>query len=281
MSMKQEKFSPIDDPRIGKKYGKLIVVSLAYKKKYDKYFNCSCECGNNTVVLLSNLTSGKIKSCGCLRHKQAVNFLDRTGQKYGRLTCTGKYERRGSYIYWLCECDCGNKTWVRAQNLASGEVKSCGCAMEHTNRVHGMSHTRIHNIWSKMIERCYWKDSHAYKDYGGRGITVCEEWRGTEGFIRFYEWSMKNGYSEDLTIDRIDNNKGYSPDNCRWTDKLTQANNTRTNVFYEYGGEKHTVAEWARIYNLPQECLRQRLYKLNWPFEKAISTKVRKINAIK
>lgn len=263
---------------VGKKYGKLTVDSLAYKKNYDKYFNCTCECGNKTVVLLSNLTQGRTKSCGCLLHQQAVNFIDRTGWRYGRLTCTDKYERRGGFIYWLCKCDCGKETYVRAQNLVTGEVKSCGCAMEHVNMIHGLSHTRLHNIWQKMNDRCFCKNIPAYKDYGGRGITVCDEWLGTEGFIRFYEWSMNNGYEEDLTIDRIDNNKGYTPDNCRWTTRLIQANNTRSNINITYKNETHTIAEWARIYNMNADTLRQRISILGWSFEDAITREVRKRN---
>ena len=124
-------------------------------------------------------------------------FKDRTGERYGYLTCTDKWERRNPYIYWLCKCDCGNETWVRGINLTSGQVKSCGCKkFESHNVIHGMSHTKIHNIWSRMIDRCHNPNSDQYKWYGAEGKTVCDEWRSTEGFVRFYEWAISNGYKD-------------------------------------------------------------------------------------
>ena len=133
-----------------------------------------------------------------------------------------------------------------------------------------MSHTRIHGIWSKMIERCYDSNSKMYKWYGERGITVCEKWKGTTGFIEFMNWSYSNGYNDDLSIDRINNNGNYCPENCRWVDKITQANNTRSNRLLEYNGEKHTVSEWARIVGIPNYTIEQRIVKLNWNVGEAL-----------
>lgn len=200
------------------------------------------------------------------------NFKDRTGNRYGKLTCTDKFERRGKKIFWLCKCDCGKETWVCAQNLMA--AKSCGCSQKTCHAIHGMSRTRIHETWNHMIQRCRNKNHPYYKDYGGRGISVCEEWIGTEGFIRFNEWAMSNGYQENLTLDRIDNDKGYSPDNCRWVGWDVQANNKRSNAYYEYNGEKHTIAEWARLYGIKETTLRMRLNKRGWDIEKALTREV-------
>lgn len=203
---------------------------------------------------------------------KAANFVDRTGLKYGKLTCTDTFERRGKRIYWLCKCECGNEKWVCAQNLI--KAKSCGCNNKTSHTIHGMSHTRIHDTWNHMISRCHNKNHRFYKYYGGRGIKVCEEWIGTEGFMRFYDWATKNGYQETLTLDRIDNNKGYSPENCRWVTQSVQNNNKRSNRNIEYNGEIHTIAEWARLYNIKYSTLQMRLTKRGWDIEKALTREV-------
>ena len=200
------------------------------------------------------------------------NFKDRTGIKYGKLTCTDKFERRGKRIYWFCKCECGNEKWVSAQNLLV--AKSCGCSNKTSHTIHGMTGTRIHETWNHMIQRCRNEKHPYFKDYGGRGITVCDEWLGTEGFIRFNEWAMTNGYQDNLTLDRIENDKGYSPNNCRWVDQLTQNNNKRSNKRYEYNGESHTISEWARIYGIKYTTLDTRLNKRGWDIEKALTREV-------
>lgn len=258
----------------GQKFNKWTVESLAYVKGYDKYYNCVCECGTRKIVLGQNIRNGKSKSCGCEKHKQAHNFIDRTGQKYNRLTCL-RYEKRKGYIYWECQCDCGNITWVRSENLTSGAVKSCGCAGDHVNRIHGKSHTRLHNIWSRLFYRCYNPKCAHYYCYGGRGIKVCEEWHGTEGFMEFQKWAMNNGYADNLSIDRIDVNGNYEPSNCRWADQTTQMNNTRANHYITYEGETHTITEWARIKGMKVTTLSQRIIKLGWPLDKAFKEEVK------
>ena len=257
---------PID--MTGQTIGKWHIDSLAYIKGYDKYYNCTCECGTKKVVLGLNIRHGKSLSCGCMLHKQPVNFVDRKGMKYGRLTCL-EYEKRGTHIYWKCLCDCGNTTWVRGINLTSGAVKSCGCAKNHVNRVHGMSHTRIHSIWIRMHQRCENPKNDKYKWYGAEGKTVCPEWHGTEGFVRFMEWSYANGYADDLTIDRINGDKGYSPDNCRWITQKEQALNTRRNRRFTVNGENLTVKELAEKYGISEGKVRSRI-RWNWSIEEAL-----------
>lgn len=139
---------------------------------------------------------------------------------------------------------------------------------------HGLSNTRLHRIWHSMYCRCYYKSTNQYKNYGGRGIKVCEEWKHMQGFINFYNWAINNGYKETLTLDRIDNNKGYCPSNCRWITPKEQSNNRRNNVYYIFNGETKTSKQWCELYNISQTTLLDRL-KRGWTLEQAltISTK--------
>ena len=139
---------------------------------------------------------------------------------------------------------------------------------------HGLSNTRLHRIWHSMYCRCYYKSTNQYKNYGGKGIKVCEEWKHIEGFVNFYKWAMANGYKDGLTLDRIDNEKNYSPQNCRWVTYKQQCRNRTNNVYYTFKGETKTSKEWCEIYNISQTTLNDRL-KRNWTLEQAltISTK--------
>lgn len=143
--------------------------------------------------------------------------------------------------------------------------------MPCNNIKHNMCYTRINRIYRKMKGRCLCPTNPRYKDYGGRGIKICDDWLGKDGFIHFNQWAEGNGYSEKLSLDRIDVNGNYEPSNCRWADKYTQANNTRANWYITYNEETHTVAEWSRIFNIPYETFRQRLKKLGWSFEEAVA----------
>lgn len=137
------------------------------------------------------------------------------------------------------------------------------------SKIHGMSHTPIHDRWSRMHQRCENPKHEHYVDYGGRGIKVCPEWCGTAGFIRFMEWANANGFRKDLTIDRIDVDKDYSPDNCRWITQKEQALNTRRNRRFTVNGETLTIKELSEKYNVPYWRIINRL-KCNWPIEEAL-----------
>lgn len=202
---------------------------------------------------------------------------DITGEKFGRLTVIEKTRVKGR-LSWICQCECGNTIIASLTSLQTGNTKSCGCLRKEVtgklNKKHGMRRTRLYNIYQKMLIRCRNSNDPKYPIYGGRGIKVCDEWKNN--FENFYLWAFENGYSDELTIDRIDVNGDYEPSNCRWVDNKTQANNKRNNRLLVYRGKSHTLAEWADITGIGQANLNNRLNKLNWSVEEALSIPVRR-----
>lgn len=185
--------------------------------------------------------------------------VDLTGQKFGYLTVLRFDENPSNKrTKWICACKCGNLASVQTQQLKQGKTISCGCRRYETkNQTHGMRHTRLYAIWCGMKKRCSNESEKSYSRYGGRGITVCEEW--ASDFIPFYNWSMENGYEEHLTIDRIDNEKGYCPENCRWITQAEQQGNKTNNILVEHNGETKTLAEWCRIMDQPYQRIHDRM----------------------
>lgn len=187
--------------------------------------------------------------------KDTNKIKDLTGQKFGRLTVIGLDDKPGRKTYWICKCDCGNVKSVRSDSLQGGRIKSCGCLKVeqdkknlHSNRTHGQCFTRMYFIWQKMKARCGNIHDTRYHRYGGRGISVCDEWKNS--FENFYKWSIENGYSDDLSIDRIDNDGNYCPENCRWITNKEQCNNRSTNIKITIGNSTRTLTEWCDIFNL-------------------------------
>ncbi len=189
-------------------------------------------------------------------------FIDLTGQKFGKLTVVSLHGRINRITYWLCECDCKDKTkkTINGADLKRGKTKSCGCVHIERMTSHGMARTRIYKIYKGMKNRCYNIKSDDYDKYGGRGIIICEDWLGEEdGFVSFYNWAINNRYSDDLTIDRIEVDGNYEPSNCRWSTPIEQCNNKRTNRPITINGEIKNLNEWAREYNINPQTFHYRV----------------------
>lgn len=192
---------------------------------------------------------------------------DLTGKKFGKLEVIGVHDTGSRKTYYVCRCDCGNVKVVRADALISGATKSCGCIKKEqdktnltANHKHKMSGTRIYETWQDMKRRCYNKQNARYDRYGGRGITVCDEW--LNNFQSFYDWAISNGYSDDLTIDRIDNDGNYEPSNCRWSTAKEQCNNRGSNINITIGNATKSLRCWCEIFNVDYKKVHAR-YKRN------------------
>lgn len=197
--------------------------------------------------------------------RPALNLI---GRKFFRLTPIRKMDERydGHHTYWECRCDCGNTIIVRKDSLLSGHAMSCGCYLEERRmdghlETHGMKSTRLYKCWSGMKQRCLNPNSSGYEDYGGRGITICPEWKNS--FKAFYDWSIENGYDESLgrdeqSIDRIDVNGNYEPSNCRWADKETQDYNKRDTRRITVNGIEMTLKEISDTFEIPIVRVRSR-----------------------
>lgn len=190
-----------------------------------------------------------------------IKPADLTGQKFGMLTVLERSQQKiNGKNSWICLCDCGNKTTVPVDKLRNGNTKSCGCLrlkrLIERNTSHNMSSSRLYKIWAGIHKRCKNKNASNYKIYGARGITVCDEW---SDFVPFMTWALENGYKEDLSIDRIDNNGDYSPDNCRWADRKTQCRNKGNNKLLTFNGITKPLVSWAEDLGLSLQTLASRL----------------------
>lgn len=199
-----------------------------------------------------------------------------TGQRFGKLTVLYRGENTSSgQTRWVCRCDCGNITNTVAYSLTHGLIVSCGCYQReitiNRNRKHNMSNTRIYRIYREMLRRCYDSKRPTYKDYGGRGIIVCDEWKND--FMSFYKWAIKNGYTDNLTIERIDVNGNYCPENCTWIIKEDQSKNRRMSHKITINGETYCIAEWAKIMNIKPRLIMVRLNR-GWTEYDAVMTPI-------
>lgn len=190
---------------------------------------------------------------------KSINLI---GKRFGRLVVIEEAGRdKFGEVQWLCRCDCGNSKTSSGSRLRKGKCTSCGCyqkeAIVRAKKKHGMFGTRIYNIWSSMLQRCTNPNNAKFKNYGGRGISVCDDW--SNSFEAFYEWSMSNGYADNLTIDRIDVNGNYEPSNCRWIGMIDQENNRTNNVLITIGGVTKTRTEWCRINGIRPQTACQRI----------------------
>ena len=200
-----------------------------------------------------------------------MRLKDLTGERFSRLVVERRAENKGSQTMWLCRCDCGRVTIVAAGHLKNGHTTSCGCFHNETVRrmmtTHGQTKTRLYKIWRSIIDRTTHPSHQKYKNYGGRGITFCDEWKD---FAVFREWAVDNGYADDLTIDRIDSNGNYEPSNCRWTTMKVQQNNRTNNHLITCNGETHTMKEWSEIRGIKYSTLSMRVNKRKWSIPRAL-----------
>lgn len=201
-------------------------------------------------------------------------FKDISGQKFGRLTALHRLYNLKGHTKWLCVCECGNLAEVFITNLTSGDTNSCGCLQKESVverfTKHGKRYTRLYRILNGMKNRCYNKTVPQYPNYGGRGIKVCDEW--LNDFEAFYTWSKDNGYSDNLSIDRIDVNGNYEPNNCRWVTQKQQMRNTRVNKCFTYKGETHCLKEWCEILGLNYNTVTTHISR-NWTINEALGLK--------
>ena len=210
-------------------------------------------------------------------------FKDLTGQTFGRLTIIEKTEKRkhGSVV-WKCSCVCGNIVEATANCLVRGKTKSCGCYRTEIRKLnctktfttHGQTKTKLYHVWQGIKRRCYNKKAKQYKDYGGRGICMCNTWK--ENYTNFKEWSLNNGYKEGLTIERINVNGNYEPSNCTWIPLKEQNMNRRTTHYLTYNRKTLSITEWARNTGIPRATISRRINSYHWTVEKALTTRVKK-----
>ena len=189
-------------------------------------------------------------------------FIDLLGKRFGRLTVIERMPNNKRHqAVWKCLCDCGKEVIVASGHLRSGHSQSCGCLAHERaadyHRTHDMKGTKLFRVYHTMKGRCCNPTDHKYPSYGGRGIKICSEWLSNPK--SFFEWALANGYKEGLSIDRINNEGDYCPENCRWVDSYTQANNKRNNHIYEYYGNKLTIAEWAKLLDLSYSAIKSRI----------------------
>ena len=273
---KSESEKKMKNDLTGKRFDKWVVLGLgepyiSKEGQRQKTWRCKCDCGTERDVVTQRLLNGRSKSCG------ECSKPDLTGQDFWSFHVIQKgpehIRANGKpVVQWECKCICGNIRYISTTALLSGKCKSCGCMHDEYNRIsstiHGDSHTRLHNIWSGMRARCYSKSDYHYRWYGERGIKICDQWK--DNYAAFKEWALNNGYSENLTIDRINVNGDYEPTNCRWATMTEQTNNTRRNVVIEAFGEKLTLSEWSRKMNIDYGVLKSRIRR-GWSAEDALT----------
>lgn len=199
---------------------------------------------------------------------------DLTGNRYNRLTVMSRTPNHKGKVTWLCQCDCGNTKEIAGASLVAGNTQSCGCLAKErssaASKKHGGLDTRLYRIWRNMKSRCHCPSAAKYHNYGGKGIDVCNEWID---FTGFRAWAMGNGYSDELTLDRIDGNGDYCPDNCRWATFKEQNNNTAQNHILHHDGFSGTIAQWAERIGLPYKVLSERIRR-GWATERALTTPI-------
>ena len=267
---------------INKTYGRWTVLSIA-PSHIDKsgrtklYLHCKCECGTEKDVSKASLLNGRSQSCGC-RHSDIMHnmFTDNEmiGKRFGRGVVQECIGRRARAKIWKLKCDCGNEYFCDTAHLNNGHIVSCGCYHRDDHTTHGgvANKERLFGIWMGMRRRCCDPKRVGYDRYGGRGIKVCEEW--DKDYSVFREWAYANGYQDDLTIDRIDFNGDYCPENCRWITRTEQTRNTSYNRYEEMDGVVKSVAEWMDDYHVINKSAVYHRLRNGWSMHDALFTPI-------
>lgn len=193
---------------------------------------------------------------------------DRIGLRYGKIVVIGKIHIRGLGTGWECQCDCGNKTYAAGFNLETGNTQSCGCYHAERLCTHGKTKSRVYVIWKGMRRRCEKPQALEFKNYGGRGISVCERWKRFENFL-----ADMGEPEEGLTIERINNDGNYEPSNCKWASYADQLNNRRNNRFVDAYGKRQTLSQWSKELKIPLSTIRNRLDRARLSPEESLRRK--------
>jgi hypothetical protein len=241
----------------GNRYGRLVVIKQEYVHGR-KWATVECDCGTVKIIKSTgSLTHGCTSSCGCLRKEvtAAKKFKDLTGQKFGRLTVIKQDANLKTRVRWKCKCDCGQIVSKLACTLVNGGTRSCGCLNIETVTTHGLSKHCLYNTWTGIKQRCFNSNHHEYYNYGGRGIKVCDRWVNGEkdkhAFVCFLEDMGEKPDGEYHSLDRIDPDGDYCPENCRWGNNILQANNKRKKVFQsELLKSQEETEYWKKEYQL-------------------------------
>lgn len=239
----------------GQKFNHLTAI----EHKGHGYWLFRCDCGNEVIRYQSNITNGSTKSCGCWRKFAFVEDL--TGRRFGRLTVIGRAPNKGERTMWICKCDCGNIKTIGRANLVKGTTQSCGCLHKEAVRAinkkkHGGTGSPTYIRWRSMKSRCYNPNDIGYANYGGRGIRVCERWLNSyEAFVA----DMGVVPSREYTLDRIDVNGDYCPENCKWATMKEQSNNKRNNRLLTHNNRTQTISQWCDELGFSRNLAQKRL----------------------
>lgn len=260
------------------KFGRWTVVSYSHKDSAGAKWNCKCECGGDRIVYGFMLKSGRSTSCGCFKRdmlckKSKGNTkrrIDLTGQRFGLLTVQKISKTEKGFLFWECVCDCGGSRAIKSHKLRGGDVTHCGC---NNRELHGDTsnsnnkYTKEYMAWLSMKARCYDKNTKNYKDYGGRGITVCDRWKNS--YVNFLS-DVGRAPTKNHSLDRWpDNENGnYEPSNFRWATPKQQSGNRRSNVWLEFQGKKMILQDWAHELSVSCKIISSRLKKM--PFHDVV-----------
>ena len=235
------RIKPAAPPELGKLYGKLSPVNLDRSVPGDgDYWLFACDCGRSKVIRWSSVRRGLTKSCGCAQHTK--NVVDMRGKRFGMLTVVERVGSRNNKADWLCQCDCGETRTLTQDYLARNIAKDCGCQRNKHNITHGCSGTQLYHVWEQMVARCKNPKATKFKDYGGRGISVCQRWLKFENFLS----DMGDRPFPGAEIDRKENDGNYEPGNVRWTTRQVNMSNTRVSRLVTHESRTQCVSAWAR-----------------------------------